>query len=125
AELHAAQDKIAFLELAPLYQNVRYRPTPLLELRFQHHAACRYIERRLELKYLGLYEYGIQQRIDALTGLRRDIYELCFAAPFFRNDVKASEFLFYPIRVCFRLIDLVDRHYQRNVGGAGMLHRFA
>ena len=67
---------------------------PLVETGFDDQAACRCIDRRLELKHFGLQQQNaVEQRIDALPGQRRDRHKIALTAVFLGHDALGDQLL--------------------------------
>jgi hypothetical protein len=78
---HGAREQhVALLEGARLHQHRRHRAAALVEARLDHHALGGRVHRRLELEHLGLQLDRLEQLVDALAGLGRDLDELGLAA---------------------------------------------
>src|SRR5690606_29088342 len=123
AELHAAHEVVALLELALLDQHGRDRAAALVECGFDHHAARAALGHGLQLEDLGLQRDGIQQPVYVLAGLGRQLDELGVATEFLGHDLVLEQFVLDLLRVGVGLVDLVDRDDQRHAGGLGVLHR--
>jgi hypothetical protein len=70
AEARAGQHDIAALQRAALHQHGRDRAAALVELGFDDEALGHRLLRRLQLEHLGLQQHLLEQRVDALAGLR-------------------------------------------------------
>ena len=77
----------------------------------------------LQLEHLGLQRQHLQQLVDALLGLGRDVDEDGLAAPLFRDELVLGELVADLVRVGARLVDLVDRDDDRNLRLLGVVDR--
>ena len=78
---------------------------------------------RLQLEYLGLQQHRLQKAVDAIARLGRDLGELDVTAPLFRHDLLGHQLLHDPVRVCIRLVHLVDRDHDRHLRRTCVLDR--
>ena len=76
-----------------------------------------------ELLELGDDEDRLEQLVEALPGLGRDVDVLGLAAPVGGLQVALRELGAHARRVGALLVDLVDRDEDRHVGGAGVVDR--
>ena len=76
-----------------------------------------------ELLELGDQQDHVEQVVEALVGLRRDLAEDGVAAPLLGLDPLLGELGADPFGVGALFVDLVDGDQHRHVGGAGVVDR--
>ena len=91
-------------------------PRPLIQFGFEDCANRRAIRIGLQILNVRNQQDHFEQKIKVLTSLggHRDHDDI--AAPVFRQQSTVGELLLYPVGLCIRLVDLVDRN---NDGDAG------
>jgi hypothetical protein len=78
------------------------------------------------IQNFGLQRGHLEELRDAVAALGRGVDEDRLTAPVLRHEAVIRELPLDPIGVGSRLVDLVDRHQDRHVGGLGVidgLHR--
>ena len=123
-EHRAGEDDVAALQRAGMHEHRRNRTAPLVEPRFDDDAFCGRVTRRFELEHFRLQQDRVKQRVDALSGFRRDGNELHITAVFFWQHAFGDELLLHAVGIGFRLVDLVDRHDDRHVARLRVGDRF-
>ena len=71
-----------------------------------------------------MQQNAFQQFINALPAFCRYRHKLRIATVFFRQYAVRDQFLFNAFDIRFRLIDLIQRHHQRHVGGFRVMNSF-
>jgi hypothetical protein len=84
---------------------------------------ARTVDGGLELEHLGLKQDGVQEIVDAVAGLCRDLHHHGVAAPLLGHHLVLRQLLHDLVRMGIRLVDLVDRDDDRDPGGTGVLDR--
>jgi hypothetical protein len=77
----------------------------------------------LQLLELRHHQDGLQELVQVLPGLRRDVHELMVAPPLRWLDARLRELSPHPHGVRLRLVDLVHGHHDGYAGGPGMVQR--
>ena len=124
AVLHAAHHIVAFLQRAILYQQRRHWPAALVQGRLDHHSGCTACGCSGQLHHFGLQQHRVEQRVHTVAGLGRQRHHLHVAAVFLRHQFVRDQVLLDAIGIGVGLVDLVDRHDHRHLGGARVLDRF-
>ena len=78
---------------------------------------------RFQVHQLGLQQNRLEQAVNTLARVRRDVHEQVFATPGFGNDLVLGQLVAYPLRVRVLPIDLVDRDDHRHPCSFRMLDR--
>jgi hypothetical protein len=123
AVLDAANQEVALVQRALLHQHGRDRAAALVEAGFDHHAGGATVGDGLELQHFGLQQNRVEQRVDAHSGLGRHRHHHHFAAEVLGHHFVLDELLLDAFRIGVVLVDLVDRHDQRHLGGTRVLDR--
>src|SRR5829696_8640060 len=123
APLGAGDGDVAGAQRAALDEHGRDRPAAAVELRLDDRALGRAGAVRPEVEDLGLELQALEQRVEALAGLRRDLELERVAAERLDHHLVAQELGPHPLRVGLGLVDLVDRDDQRDLGGLGVRDR--
>ena len=99
-------------------------PRPRSSLRFEHraHAGPRRIG--FQILHVRDQQNHFEQQIEIRLGLRRNRHHDGVAAPIFRQQAAIGELLLDPLRLGVRLVDLVDRDDDRNLGRLGVVDGF-
>ena len=119
----AGDDDVAPVQRPGLHQQRRDRPAALVEARLDDHALGGRLDLRLQFQHFGLQQDLLEQRVDALARLGRDRHHRRLAAEVFRHHAVREQVLAHLLRIRLVLVDLVDRHHQRHVGGLGVRDR--
>ena len=77
----------------------------------------------LEVFDLGHQQDHLEQLVDVLASEGAHRHHHGAAAPVFGHQILAGELLLHPLRRGSLLVDLVDRHHDRYLGGAGVADR--
>ena len=123
-EFGADQNDVAAVEGAALNEDRGDRAATLVEARFDHEASGGTVDGSLQFKHFGLKKDVFEKLVDALAGLRGHFAEGHVAAPLFGHDFVGDEFLLHAVGVGFGLVDLVDRHNERNASRTGVRDGF-
>ena len=119
----AGNHAVAGLEGTVLYQNGRNRSAALVEFCLDDRALGQTVRVGFELLYLGNQQDILQQVLDTHFGLGRYRNADDVAAPLFRNQLILGQLLHDALRICFRLIHLVDGDDDRNARRLGVVDR--
>ncbi len=122
---HVANDEVvAVVQRSVLHQHRRHRTASAIQLGFQHRAARQTIGHRLQVLQVGNQADHFHQQIEVGLLLGGDIDEHRAAAPVFRHQAAIGQLLLHPLGQGIRLVDLVDRNDDRNVGRFGVIDGF-
>ncbi len=124
AENRPADEEVASVQRAILYQNCCHRSATLIHARFEHRARRRRVGIGLELPQISDQQNRFQQLLDALLLFRGNFHKLRVAAPFRGHQAGFRELPLHALQLRFRLVDLVDRHDDRHLRGSGVVDRF-
>lgn len=124
ARYRAGQHHIALLQRAGLNQQRGDRTAALVEAGLDDDALGQAVDRSLQFQHFGLQQDGLQQRVDVQAHLGRHFDELGIATPIFRHHFMRHQLLADALDVGALLVDLVDRHHHRHLGGLGVVDRF-
>ncbi len=111
------------MQRAALHEQRHARPAPGVEARFDHHAGGGYVGVRPQLLELGHHLDRVEQRVEPLPRLRRDVDELDLAAPLGGLQPALSHLGANALGLRARLVDLVDGDDHRNARGARVIDR--
>ena len=122
----SGDDRVADAERAALYEHRGHRPSPLVEARFDDRAGRLGVGVRLELLELdvGHEEHLLEQLVEALARLRRDLRDLRRATPLLRLQTFVRKIAAHLVGVRVGKVDLVDRDDDRHVGRTRVRNRF-
>ena len=123
APLRAGDQRVADPERAALDQDGDDRAAAGVELGLDHGARAGRVGVGPELLELGDQQDHVEQVVEALVGLGRDVAEDGVAAPLLGRDALLGELGADPFGVGALLVDLVDGDQHRHVGGAGVVDR--
>ena len=123
APVGTGDERVADLERAAHDQDRDDRATAGVELRLDHGARCGGVGIRAQLHDLGLRDDRVEQVVEPLPGLGRDVDELGVAAPLHRLQPELRHLGAHARRVGALLVDLVDRDDHRHVGVLGVVDR--
>ena len=123
AILFAGDDHIALLERAGLHQQRSYCATSLLQAGLDDETLGRALGNRREIHDLGLQQDRIEQFVDTLARVGRNIYELLLAAPVLGDNLVLGQLVLDALRIGVFTVDLVDRHDERYARRLRMLDR--
>ncbi len=101
-----------------------HRAASFVHARLQHRAARRRVRIGLQLAQIGDQQNCLEQFINALLLLRGNFHKFRVAAPLGGNQVDVGELPLHAFRLRFRLVDLVDRDDDRNLGGPRVIDGF-
>ena len=122
--MRAADDEIAHLERTALDQHGRHRTAALVETRLDNGSFGWARRIGLQIEQLGLQRDEIEQLVEIDVLGRRNFDLERFAAERFDLYLMLQQFAAHALRFGVRLIDFVDRHDHRDIGGARMGDRF-
>jgi hypothetical protein len=121
----AGHDRVADLERAAMDEHRRDGPAADVEARLDDRAG------RLRRRVRGEHELGVgdeqhllEQVVEVLLLLRRDVGELRGAAPLLGLEALAREVAAHAVRIRVRDVDFVHGDHDRHLGGARMGDRF-
>ena len=121
AALRADHECIAALQRATIDENGSDRAAALVELGFDHRGFGITIRTGFEFKQLGLQGDLFEQSVKACAGLRRDFGIQHIARHLFHDHFMFEQTGAHLIGVRFRLVDLVDRHDDRDARRFGVI----
>ena len=107
---------------AVLHEHGRDRAAALVEPRLEHGAERRLLGVGLELLQVGHEQEHLEQLLEVLLLLRRDVDEDGGAAPLLGHEPAVGELLLHAVGLRVGLVDLVDRHHDRHAGGLRVVH---
>ena len=119
----AGDDGVADLERAALDEHAGDRAAAGVELGLDHGAGGGGVRVRAELLEVGDEHDHLEQVVEPVLGLGRDVGVDGLAAPLLGVEVVVGELGADAVRVGALLVDLVDRDQHRHVGGAGVVDR--
>ena len=111
------------LQRAALDQHGDHRPAAGVELGLDHGARAGRVGVGPQLLQLGDQQDHVEQVVEALVGLGRDLAEDGVPAPLLGREALGGELGADLFGVGALLVDLVDRDQHRHVGGAGVVDR--
>ena len=123
APLRAGDQRVADAERAAGDQHGDDRAAARVELGLDHVARGGRVGVGRQLLELGDQQDVLEQVVEPLAGLRRDVAEDRLAAPLLGLDPLLGQLGADPFRVGALFVDLVDRDQHRHVGGAGVVDR--
>ena len=106
---------------AGLHQHGGHRATALIETGLDDDTLSGRILRGSQFQHLGLQQNRLEQLIDPLSGLGRNLDEHGIATPVFRYNFLGNQFLTDTLGVGALLVDLVHCHHDRHLGRLGMV----
>ncbi len=106
-----------------LDQDGRDRTAGAIEARLDHVPLAGAVRVGLELQHLGLQRQHLEQLVDALLGLGRDVDVDGLAAPLLGDQPVLGQLVADALGVGARLVDLVDRDDDRHAGLLGVVDR--
>ena len=125
----AAHEVVALAQGTFLNKHGGHRAASLVQLGFHNVAAGKLVGIGLEFHNFGLQSHHFQQFVQTHAGLGRHLGNDGVAAPFFGLEAQFGQLAQDAVRVCPRLVHLVDGHHDGHVGGtrvvdglAGLLH---
>src|ERR1700730_12764264 len=124
APLRAADDEIAYLERTALDEHGRHRSAAPVETRLDDGSFGWARRIGLQVEQFGLQRYQIEQLVEIDVLGRRDFDLKRFAAERFDLHFMLQQLAAHALWFGVRLVDLVDRHDHRDLGGARMGDRF-
>ena len=116
SETGTGHKRITDLEGTVFNQYVGDHPFALVNARLQHYAVGTSVGIGFELHQLRFNQYLFKQFVDALPGFGRYLGRLGVASIFLDDHIMLGQLVLNLFRVCIRLVDLVDRHNDRNTG---------
>ena len=124
APFGAGDDDVADVQRAALDQHGRDRATAAIELRFHDDAFRGAVGIGLEVEHLGLQDDRLEELVEVQALQRRNLDLERVAAHRFHHDAVLEEVGAHARRIGVRLVDLVDRHDDRHLGGARVVDGF-
>ena len=123
APLGPGDERVADAERAALDQDGDDRAAAGVELGLDHVPGGGRVRVGRELLELGDEQDHVEQVVEALVGLRRDLAEDGVPAPLLGGDLHLGELAADLFGVGALFVDLVDGDQHRHVGGAGVVDR--
>ena len=122
SRIDSANIDVTCLERAFLNQDCGHRPSALVQLGLDDPAPGHFVRVGLEFKQFGLEEHHLEQFLDPDPFFGRYFDHRRASAPFFRNESMLGEFALNSFDVGVGLVDLVDGHNDRDLGGLGVIY---
>src|SRR6266545_4696626 len=120
----AGDHRVADLQGAAADQDGGDRAAALVQVRLDDRPLGAPVGVGLEVQLdVGDQQDRLDQGVEVLLGLGRDVDELGLAAVLLGDQVVRGELLADPGRVGLWLVDLVDRHHDRHTGRLGVVDR--
>src|SRR5215211_4481313 len=120
----AGGDRVPDVQGAPADQDGRHRAAALVQVGLDDRALGAPVGVGLEVQlHVGDQQDGLDQGVEVLLGLGRDVHELGLAAVLLGHQVVLGQLLADLGRVGVGLIDLVDRDHDRDPGRLGVVDR--
>src|SRR3954468_13218157 len=120
----AGHDRVAHADGAALDEKGANRAPPDVEPRLDDDAACVGCRIGLELEHVGLEQQHLEQLLQVLLRLGRDVDEDRLPAPLLRVQLVLGRQLgAHPLGVGIRPVDLVHGHHDRHSRRLGMVDR--
>src|SRR4051794_18013102 len=123
AHVLAGDDRVADLQAAAVHEQGDHGAATGVELRFDHEPGRLGVGVGLELLDLGERDQRLEQVVEVLPSLGRDVDELGVAAPVGRRQLLLRELAAHAVRVGAFLVDLVDGDHDRHAGGLRVVDR--
>ncbi len=123
APVGPGDERVPDLKRAAHDQDRDHGTAARVELRLDHRAGGRRVRVRAQLLELGHRDDRLEQIVEALPRLRRDVDELGIATPLDRLQADRGHLAADPVGVGALLVDLVDRHEHRHAGLLGVVDR--
>src|ERR1039457_1712438 len=120
----AGEEDVADVKRALLHEHRRERALAGLAARLEHDAPGGPRRHGLQLEEIGLEQDHLEELVDSDFLLRGDLAGHDVAAEFLDEDSLLGELLLDALRVRLWLVDLVDGHDDRYLGGARVVDRF-
>ena len=114
APVGAGDERVADLERAAADQDRHHRAAARVELGLDHRAGRGRVGVRAQLLDLGHRDDRLEQVVEALLGLGRDVDELGVAAPLDRLQAELRHLGAHAVGLRALLVDLVDRDEHRH-----------
>ena len=125
AAVHGAGDeRVPDLQRAVLNQHGRHTAPAFVDLGFQHDPGGEPLRIGLEVLQVGDQENHLEQKIEVGLHLGRNRDRDDVAAPVLGQQALVGERLLDPVELGAGLVDLVDRHHDRDVGRLGVVDGF-
>ena len=122
---HGADNKgVAAAQGSILHQHGGHRPPPPVEPGFQHHPPSRESGCGAQLLQVGNQQNHFQELLQVGLLFGRHFYHYRLATPVFRHQAAVGELLLHALGQGVGLVNLVDRHQDGNIGGAGVVNGF-
>src|SRR4051812_43183986 len=125
APVGPGHQRVADLQRAAHDQHRHDGPAARVELRLDDRARRLGIRVGLQLLELGQRDQVLEQVVEAVTRLGRHVDELGVAAPVGRRQADLGQLAADAVRARALLVDLVDGHKDRDLGGLGVVDRLA
>ena len=119
--MRAGYEGVADLKCPALYEDRDHRAAPGVEPRLDHGARRLDVGVGPELLELGQGDDVLEQIVQALLGLGRDVHELGVAAPVGGRELLLGQLAAHTVGVRALLVDLVDGDHDRDVRGLGVV----
>src|SRR4051812_15662748 len=125
APLRPGDQRIADVEGSALDQDGDDGAAAGIKLGLDHVTGGIRVRIRRQLLQLGDQEDHVEQVVETLLGLRRDLAEDGVAAPLLGGDLHLGELAADLFRIGALFVDLVDGDQHRHVGGTGVVDRLS
>ena len=122
ARHRARHDGVADAQGAVLDEDGGHGAAALVEPRLEHGADGRLLGVGLQLLQVGHQQQHLEELLEVLLLLGRDVHEDGGAAPFLGHQPAVGELLLDAVGLGVRLVDLVHRHHDGHAGRLGVVH---
>ncbi len=124
AEYRTADEEVADVQRAVAHQHGGDRTAAAVELSFDHGTHGRAARVGFEILHIGHQEDHLEQQIEMVMGFGGDLNHDGVAAPILRQQAAVGQLLLDALGLGVGLVDLVDRHEDRHLGGARVVDGF-
>ena len=125
APVGAGHHRVADVHGPALHEHGDHGAAARIEARLDDHARRLGVRVGRELLDLGEQEDRLEQVLEVLLGLGRDVDEHRLAAPLLGLEAELGHLLAHALGLRALLVDLVDRHQDRDLGGLGVVDGLA
>ena len=123
AEVLLGRKRITHPQRAFLHEHRCNRPPALIKPCLNNGSLGLLVGICPEIKHFSLQQHHFKQLVDIYILLCRHLNKKSVAAPLLGKQAVVTQFLAHFFGIGLGLVDLVDGHNNRNLGGAGMIYR--